>query len=111
MTSLNNIYFISRFTVHCAILALLVFFVSLPAAAAEPVEVVVTGIEGDVLANVREALALPPGLVREGAVDRLWLERFVRQAEGKVRTAMEPFGYYSPRVEVASETADRKSVV
>jgi translocation and assembly module TamA len=78
---------------------------AVPAAAAEPVEVAVTGIEGDVLRNVREALALPPGLVREGVVDRLWLERFVRQAEGKVRTAMEPFGYYGPRVEVASETA------
>lgn len=74
--------------------------------AAEPVEVVVAGVAGEVLRNVREALALPPGLVREGVVDRRWLERFVRQAEQRTRTAMEPFGYYSPEVAVLSETLD-----
>ena len=71
------------------------------AAAAEPVEVVVEGIEGDVLKNVKDALTLPYGLIREGKVDRLWLERFGQQANEIVRTAMEPFGYYSAKVVVA----------
>lgn len=62
--------------------------------AAEPVETVITGIEGEALENVQASLALPSGLVHEGVVDRLWLERFARQADGKVRTALEPFGYY-----------------
>ena len=50
------------------------------AAAADPIEVVVEGIDGDARKNVLEALALPPGLVQNGKADRLWLERFARQA-------------------------------
>ena len=61
------------------------------------------GLEGEVLKNVGEALALPSGLVREGVVDRLWLERFGRQAEETVRTAMEPYGYYDARIAVTIE--------
>lgn len=74
-----------------------------PLSAAEPVELLVTGIEGEPLRNVREALALPPGLVREGTVDRLWLERFVGQAGQRTRAALEPYGYYTPRVTVLRE--------
>jgi len=68
--------------------------------AAEPLEIVVTGLTDDVLKNVREMLTLPYGLVQNGKVDRLWLERFRNQAEEKVRTALEPFGYYNARVTV-----------
>src|ERR1039457_5921084 len=71
---------------------------AMPVFAAEPVEMVIRGIEGDVLKNVQETLVLPVGLVREGAVDRLWLERFAKQADAKTRTALEPFGYYNPHV-------------
>lgn len=71
--------------------------------AADRVEVVVEGIEGAAQQNVREALALPEGLVREGKVDRLWLEHVARQAEGKALTALEPFGYYRARVTTALE--------
>lgn len=63
-----------------------------------------SGIEGDALTNVRQALTLPYGLVREGKVDRLWLERFGRQAEEKVRAALEPFGYYNARVTPSLDT-------
>lgn len=73
--------------------------------ASEPVEVIVEGVEGDALQNVQEALALPAGLVREGTVDKLWLERFVRQADDKIRAALEPFGYYNAHVSSALETA------
>ena len=76
---------------------------ALPLSAAEPVEIIVEGVEGDVLKNVGEALALPYGLVREGTVDRQWLERFRQQADETVRTAMEPFGYYNARVTVTIE--------
>jgi translocation and assembly module TamA len=74
-----------------------------PLPAAEPVEIIVEGVEGDVLKNVGEALALPYGLVREGTVDRQWLERFRQQADEMVRTAVEPFGYYNARVTVTTE--------
>ncbi|GCF86362.1 autotransporter assembly complex family protein [Geobacter sp. SVR] len=75
-----------------------------PCAAAEPVTVVVEGIEGDPLKNVTQAVTLPPGLVHDGSVDRLWLERFARQSEEKVRTALEPFGYYNARIGTRLET-------
>ena len=88
-----------------AVFAFLVlwFVIAVPAYAAEPVEFVVSGIEGDVLKNVQDALVLPVGLVREGKVDRIWLERFAKQAEEKTRTALEPFGYYQALVTVAVE--------
>ena len=66
--------------------------------AADPVEVEVTGVEGDALKNVRDALALPYGLVRDGKVDRLWLDRFAKQAGEKARGALQPFGYYNAEV-------------
>ena len=66
--------------------------------AADPVEVEVTGVEGDTLKNVRDALALPYGLVRDGKVDRLWLDRFAKQAGEKARGALQPFGYYNAEV-------------
>jgi translocation and assembly module TamA len=84
-------------------LILLMMVTAFPLSAAEPVTIVVEGLEGDVLKNVTEALVLPIGLVREGAVDRLWLERFGKQANETVRTAMEPFGYYSARIAVTTE--------
>jgi translocation and assembly module TamA len=77
--------------------------IALPVSAAEPVEVVVEGIEGDVLKNVNAALTLPPGLTTEGKVDRLWLEHFERQADEKVHTALDPFGYYHARVTTSIE--------
>ncbi|HIJ86146.1 MAG TPA: outer membrane protein assembly factor [Desulfuromonadales bacterium] len=71
--------------------------------AAEPVEVRVVGLEGDPLKNVISALALPAGLVKDGSVDKLWLDYFNRQAESKVRLALEPFGYYGSLVTTALE--------
>lgn len=70
----------------------------MPLHAAETVEIVVTGVEDDALKNVQKILVLPAGLVREGVVDRLWLERFSQQAEDKTRTALEPFGYYKAHI-------------
>ncbi len=73
---------------------------------AEPVTVKVHGLEGEMLENVQAALALPPGLVREGKVDRRWLERFRQQAPEKVRRALEPFGYYRAEVRTDLQAED-----
>lgn len=69
-----------------------------PVFGADPVTVAVNGVEGDALGNVRQALSLPYGLVREGKVDRLWLDRFAAQAPAMVRQALEPYGYYKSEV-------------
>jgi translocation and assembly module TamA len=72
--------------------------------AAEPVQIVVEGVAGSERINVLEELVLPFGLVKDGKVDRLWLRRFVRQADQKVIAALEPFGYYAPVVAIDLET-------
>ena len=55
-----------RFGLRSAAIILISFLTCFitPLSAAEPIEVVVEGIEGDVLKNVREALVLPYGLVQ-----------------------------------------------
>lgn len=68
--------------------------------AVEPVEVLVEGLEGDVLKNVEESLALPYGLIQDGRVDRLWLDRFGQQVPEAVKTALEPFGYYNAAIDL-----------
>lgn len=84
-----------------AVSILMLLGLPLTSLGAESVEIVVTGVEDEARNNVREALALPQGLVREGKVDKLWLERFARQAQEKARTALQPFGYYNARVETS----------
>ena len=92
-------------TIYAALAFLVLWFsFAAPLHAAEPpVEIVVTGIEGDALKNVKDTLVLPAGLVNEGTVDRLWLERFAKQADEKTRTALEPFGYYNALVTASVE--------
>jgi translocation and assembly module TamA len=76
------------------------------AMAAEPVQVVIEGLEGDALKNVQAALALPPGVVSEGVVDRALLEFFRRQIPEKVKKALEPFGYYEAQVSSTREKSE-----
>ena len=76
------------------------------AVAAEPVQVVIEGLEGDALKNVQAALALPPGVVSEGSVDRALLEFFRRQIPEKVKKALEPFGYYEAQVSSTQEKTE-----
>lgn len=95
--------------IHAAlsiILLTLSFAVTLHAS--EPVEIVVSGIEGDAQKNVQKALTLPPGLLGEGLVDKLWLERYAKEAENNGRSALEPFGYYNAQVTVIIEPAGKR---
>jgi translocation and assembly module TamA len=86
-----------------AICVMLQLVISAPASAAEPVDVVVKGIEGEALKNVQLALVLPSGLVSDGKVDRLWLERFVSGAQEKINSALQPFGYYRAQANIRIE--------
>lgn len=86
------------------IFCLLILVIPAGLSAAEPLEIVVEGVEGAILANVQAALAVPPGLVEDGKVNRLWLDRFEQQIPKKVHTAAEPFGYYDTKVSIRRET-------
>jgi translocation and assembly module TamA len=101
MPEFNHILLKANKTIYAVLVFLVLWLaLALPLYAAEPVEIVITGIEGDTLKNVQKTLVLPAGLVREGTVDRLWLERFAQQADAKTRSALEPFGYYNALVTV-----------
>jgi translocation and assembly module TamA len=88
---------------------LAICLLTLPApalAASESVQVVVEGLSGKELANAKAALTVPPTLIQDGKVDRLWLERFERQAPGKVKEALEAFGYYKPDIAIHMDTPE-----
>ncbi len=105
---LNHSWRRARRAIFPFALAFLLFWLCppLPLQAAEAIQVIVSGVDGDALKNVQESLQLPAGMVRDGKVDQLWLERFAQQAQAAARTALEPFGYYRAQVTVASEADD-----
>jgi translocation and assembly module TamA len=72
------------------------------------VQILVLGIKGEELKNVQTALRLPTGLVREGKVDKQWLERFKNKIPERVRRALEPFGYYHAKTEVSLEMVEEE---
>ncbi len=99
-TMQGHIIFVRNF-----FLFLFFFLISISSlGAAEPVELVIEGLEGDALENVRLALTLPDGIVTEDVVNSLWLDHYIRQVPEKVKKALEPFGFYSPNVDVHLDT-------
>lgn len=94
-----------RFCSLFAAIVCLALLLSVPAPlwAADPVRLEVTGVEGDAKKNVREALAFPSGMVRDGKVDRLWLDRFADHAVEKARIALQPYGYYNAWISASVE--------
>lgn len=66
-----------------------------------------SGITGAALKNVQDALTLPVGLVQDGTIDKLWLERFAQQAVETAKSALEPYGYYQASLTVSVEPAEK----
>lgn len=87
------------FPIACCLFCLAASF----AFAGESVELKVLGVDGDVLKNVRAALAVPAGLVKDGKVDVLWLDHFQEQIPRKIQEALESFGYYNAVTTVSRE--------
>ena len=82
-----------------------------PLFAAESVAVRVKGVEGEALKNVEAALSPPDGLLRDGKVDRLWLDRYASQAEVQTRKALEPYGYYRAGVATALAGSEEEGFI
>jgi translocation and assembly module TamA len=73
------------------------------ALAGESVEVKILGVDGDVLKNIQAALAVPPGLIKDGKIDVLWLDHFQEQMPRKIQGALEALGYYRGVATIARE--------
>ena len=69
---------------------------ALPAAHAG-VKVVVDGLDGEEKDNVMQRLAINDTADR-GDLDDVLIQRLHAQAESDIRTALQPFGYYSPTI-------------
>lgn len=90
---------------------LLLCFCATALRAAEPVSFRVEGLEGKALENVQAALAPPSGLVRNGKVEKPWLDHIVRQVPQTVGQALQPFGYFEPQVRTERKTEDGNVVI
>lgn len=80
-----------------AVLVLVAGFGHPVPALAATVTLKVSGVKGELLANVTAALELPPGVVNNGVVERHWLERHAAKIPELVDRALRPFGYYRSR--------------
>jgi translocation and assembly module TamA len=103
-SSSSTISIFLRATLFCLIL----FVVALPSLATGQVEIVIEGVEGDALKNIQAALTLPESIVQDGKVNLPWLKYFKLQAEERIRTALEPYGYYSPEIDMILEIVDQE---
>ena len=74
-------------------------FIPRPVSAADPLEIIIIGVEDELKDNVQAALPIPPGLVKDGVVNLPWLERFREDVPQNVREALEPFGYYDAKAD------------
>ena len=65
---------------------------------AESVRVVIEGLQGKPLENVRAFLRLPPGMVTpDGRIDKTLFEEFEKRIPAHVEEGLQPFGYYTCR--------------
>lgn len=73
----------------CALLA--------PAAQAAAIEISIKGLDGELKDNVLQRLAIRDAADRKD-LDDLRVERLHQQAEGDIRSALQPYGYYQPKI-------------
>lgn len=93
-------------------LTTLALLLLLPAAAVDAASIGridIRGLDEDMTENVRVGLSLEDALGREVSPRRL--EYLLRVAEDETRQALEPFGYYSPTINVTQSGADNALVV
>ncbi|MGY0633308.1 autotransporter assembly complex protein TamA [Luteimonas sp. A478] len=81
--------------------AALLLFLSGAAHAVEVGEVVIRGLDEEMADNVRVSLSLSDA--RGDDVSMRRLAYLIRAAEAEAREALEPFGYYSPEIQVERE--------
>ncbi|WP_158516096.1 autotransporter assembly complex protein TamA [Syntrophotalea acetylenivorans] len=79
--------------------------------AAGPLTFEFEGVDGVLRENLAAALVPPPNLLRDGAVDQRWLQRFVDQVPATANKALQPFGYYRPSIETELREVDPTSYV
>ncbi len=88
----------SYWTTFIMLAGIALLFLPCLAFAADPVEIVIVGVEDELKENVQAALPIPQGLVRDGVVNLPWLELFQEGIPKQAGEALEPFGYYDAKI-------------
>lgn len=89
--------------------AILVFWLA-ATASADTLEVEIHGLEGELKANVEAFLGIVDASERnqdEPALTGDDIRRLHRSASGEIEQALQPFGYYDPRIEAALEQKEQ----
>ncbi|NLC70111.1 MAG: outer membrane protein assembly factor [Desulfuromonadaceae bacterium] len=75
---------------------------------AETLDLRITGLNEAMLQNAEATLDLPPGLVRDGVLNRRWLDHYRKQIPKRLASALEPFGFYhaTAKVELRQNSPD-----
>jgi translocation and assembly module TamA len=71
-----------------------------PTLAREPVNVVITGVSGELLTNVQASLAIERRRSDEN-LDAMAIRKLHERADNEIHRALEPFGYYRPDITAA----------
>jgi translocation and assembly module TamA len=69
-------------------------------------EVIIKGVEGEVLKNVQMALTVPEGMIKDKEIDESLLGIFIREAPQRIQEALQPFGFYHGQVHLEMERPD-----
>ena len=64
------------------------------------VDVAIKGVDGEIRTNIEQRLAIRD-LEDRKDIDEALVQRLHQQAEGDIRSALQPFGYYDPQVQSA----------
>ncbi|MGO3127075.1 MAG: autotransporter assembly complex protein TamA [Luteimonas sp.] len=90
--------------VHVCLAAALLFVSSAAAHAARVERVEIVGLDEEMTENVRVSLGLQDAIGRDISGRRMGY--LLREAERETRKALEPFGYYSPTIDVQRSRED-----
>ncbi len=71
---------------------------SLAGTAAPKLEISVKGVKGELKTNIYANLTLQQRLADKTPLDEATIFRLHRRAEREIRTALQPFGYYKPKI-------------
>ena len=94
--------------VHVCLAAVVLFVSSAAASAARVERVDIVGLDEEMTENVRVSLALYESIGRDISGRRMGY--LLREAENQTRKALEPFGYYSPTIDVQRNREDGAAI-
>jgi translocation and assembly module TamA len=94
------------------LLSILIVLLPVLLSAADSVTIVIEGVQGPALENLKAALRVPPGVVgSDGKLDESLFEQFKKALPSDALDALEPFGYFNAKIQVQSQRREKEILV